>query len=187
MNRRDELLEMLRGCAPADDREHAHRDAVERLLVSSADPFSRSQYDPGHVTASCFVIDSAGRLLLHHHRRLGRWLQMGGHLEADESPAGAALREAEEESGLHDLELLGGVFDVDVHSIPAGKGEPDHAHFDVRFLGRTGRPGGIVANRTESRELAWFHLRDAVRLMNEEASFRVVRKIQRYLEGVGSV
>ena len=63
---------------------------------------------------------------------LGRWLQMGGHVEEGESPSAAALREGAEESGLTDLALLrDGIFDVDVHAIPAAKGEPDHFHFDM--------------------------------------------------------
>lgn len=56
-------------------------------------------------TVALFVVD-AGRVLLVHHRRLGRWLPLGGHIELDEDPEAAALREAKEESGL-DVELLG--------------------------------------------------------------------------------
>lgn len=105
----------------------------------------------------------------------------GCHVEAGEHPADAALREGAEESGLDDLELFPGILDLDVHGIPAGKGEPDHLHFDVRYLARTRNPEGITIDADESNDLAWVPLADAVSLMNEEASSRVVRKIERFL------
>ena len=161
----------------------AHRDAFLDLLRTTPSPFSRSQFDPGHITASCYILDPGGRLLLHHHRRLGRWLQMGGHLEPGEQPLDAALREAREESGLSGLELLHeGIADLDVHVIPAGRGEPEHRHFDVRYIARTRSPEAIVIDAKESNELMWVDLGRAAELMSGEESHRVIRKIERLLE-----
>ncbi len=56
-------------------------------------------------TVAIFVVDH-GKVLLIHHRKLDKWLPLGGHVELDEDPEQAALREAREESGL-DVELLG--------------------------------------------------------------------------------
>ena len=56
-------------------------------------------------TVAIFVVD-AGRVLMIHHRKLDKWLPLGGHIELDEDPEQAALREAREESGL-DVELIG--------------------------------------------------------------------------------
>lgn len=182
LERHDNLLDQLRRYRPADDLESRHYASVIQLLTTGAEPFSRRHFHPGHVTASVFIVDpSSNSLLLHHHRRLDRWLQMGGHVESDEHPERTALREGREESGLEDLELFGGIFDVDVHAIPAAKGEPDHQHFDVRYLARTFNPEGIVLDPAESHELAWVPLVRAVPLMNEEASTRAVRKIERLL------
>ena len=177
------LLDDLLRHAPADDLESRHCDALLALLTTSSDPFSRAAFDPGHVTASCFIVDPAtGRLLLHHHRRLDRWLQMGGHLEPDEAPRDAARREGSEESGLGDLRLTDDIVDLDVHVIPAGRGEPEHLHFDVRYVAATVRPEAIRFVAEESRDLAWFALRDAEPRMNEAASSRVIRKIERLLK-----
>jgi 8-oxo-dGTP pyrophosphatase MutT (NUDIX family) len=180
-----QLLEELRCYRPADPLEAQHHRAVLDLLSYGASPFSRGHFVPGHITASCFIVDpGSGRLLLHHHRRLNRWLQMGGHVETGESALDAALREAREESGLSDLELLtGGVADLDVHDIPEGKGEPAHAHFDVRYVARTSHPESIVIDRAESNELAWVGLDRAVPLMNEAASSRVIMKIRKIIAG----
>jgi 8-oxo-dGTP pyrophosphatase MutT (NUDIX family) len=173
---------MIAAYEPVDEQEALHRDALLDLLRTSPQPYWRRHFVPGHVTASCFVLDPDGRLLLHHHRRLNRWLQMGGHLEAGEEPLDAALREAAEESGLRDLRLLSeGIADLDVHIIPEGKGEPEHRHFDVRYIAQTASPHSIVLDAQESRELMWFDLDRAAAMMSGEESLRVIQKIRRLL------
>jgi 8-oxo-dGTP pyrophosphatase MutT (NUDIX family) len=182
MSRHESLLAQLRTYEPADELESRHRLAMCALLTGSADPFTRAHYLPGHFTASCYIIDHAGRLLLHHHRRLNLWLQMGGHIEPEEAVDAAALREGAEESGLSDLELLGGgIFDLDIHDIPPGRGEPAHKHFDVRYLARTGQPEAITIDRAESNDLAWLTLPEAAARMPGAESHRVIDKIERML------
>jgi 8-oxo-dGTP pyrophosphatase MutT (NUDIX family) len=181
MRRHERLLAELQRYDVSDAAEARHREAMIALL-SAPDAFSRAHFQPGHFTASCYVIDDGGRLLLHHHRRLDRWLQMGGHVEGDELPELTALREGEEESGLRDLALLGeGIFDLDIHGIPAAKSEPDHDHFDVRYLARTASPDAITLDRAESNDLAWVTLGRAAELMPGSESQRVLRKIDRLL------
>lgn len=180
------LLTDLAAYQSADAEEMEHRDAIAELVESSANPYSRRQFVPGHVTASAFIIDRASRrLLLHHHRRLDRWLQMGGHVEPGESLREAALREAHEESGLADLRLVHEApFDLHIHEIPAAKGEPAHNHFDVRFLLETTEPDSIARSIEESLDLAWVPLEDAPALMNEDCSTRAVGKIVALLDTI---
>lgn len=181
MTRNDALLMQLRTYEPCDPVEAEHLRRMVTLL-EAPDAFSRGHFSPGHFTASCYIIDAAARLLLHHHRRLDRWLQMGGHIEADEPPHVAALREGAEESGLDDLELVvDGILDLDIHPIPAGKGEPDHEHFDVRYLATTRSADTIRMDEGESKELAWIPLDRAILLMHGAESARVIRKIERVL------
>lgn len=177
MSRHEHVLAELLSYTAADAAEESHRSAMVNLLTEDG-AFSRAHYVPGHFTASCYVVDGGGRLLLHHHRRLDRWLQMGGHVEEGESPGLAALREGAEESGLRDLRLCGGIFDLDVHSIPAAKGEPQHHHFDIRYVARTDAPETITLDRRESNELGWFTLDRAAALLSGPESLRVIRKIR---------
>lgn len=102
----------------------AHTDCFERRL------------SVGHVTGSACLISADGaRALLTHHRKLNLWLQPGGHADGDPDVQAVALREAREESGLARIEPVSSeVFDVDVHRIPARPDEPEHVHYDVRFL-----------------------------------------------------
>ena len=182
MTRPERLLAELHAYLPSDEVENRHRTEMVNLLTFGPAAFSRSHFAPGHFTASCYVLDDSGRMLLHHHRRLNRWLQMGGHVEVDEAPAEAALREGAEESGLSDLALLeNAIVDLDIHPIPAAKGEPDHHHFDVRYVARTAAPERIAIDRAESNELAWVTLDRAAELMPGPESQRVIRKIESLL------
>ncbi|HVE70511.1 MAG TPA: NUDIX domain-containing protein [Thermoanaerobaculia bacterium] len=96
---------------------------------------------------------------MHHHLRMDRWLQMGGHVEGEELPEAAALREGAEESGLDDRELAPhAVFDLDIHGIPAAKGEPDHEHSKCDTLPSIARnrtnSHGLTLERTAGREIS---------------------------------
>lgn len=112
-------------------------------------------HPPGHFTGSSWLVSADGeRVLLTHHRKLGRWLQLGGHADGDADLARVALREAEEESGLVDLVVEPEIFDLDRHAIPARGSEPEHWHYDVRFIVRaTGSEDFAISE--ESLELAW--------------------------------
>lgn len=124
------------------------------FLASDGALFER-RHPPGHFTGSAWLVSGDGeRVLLTHHRKLGRWLQLGGHADGDQDLAQVARREAEEESGLVDLVVEPAIFDLDRHAIPARGSEPEHWHYDVRFVVRaTGSEDFAVSE--ESLALAW--------------------------------
>ncbi|TLQ43883.1 NUDIX hydrolase [Streptomyces marianii] len=129
--------------------------------------------DAGHLTASALVVDPAQeRVLLTLHRKLGMWLQMGGHCEpGDATLADAALREATEESGIPGLTLLpGGPVTLDRHAIPA----PCHWHLDVQYAALAA-PGAAPAISDESLDLRWFGYEEVASV----ADASVVRLLER--------
>src|SRR5690349_17079955 len=110
-------------------------EAGERAMAAEFAPFVSAHADclwrtcvPGHLTASAWIVDAARRrTLLTHHRKLDRWLQLGGHVDGDPDLAASALREAREESGLTRLAVVSTeFFDLDRHRIPARGEEPEH-------------------------------------------------------------
>lgn len=142
---------------PADRTQESLRQAYLGFLAARADACRRA-CEPGHITASALVLDAtADRTLLTLHPRVGRWLQLGGHCEpSDATLAGAALREATEESGIRGLRIEPVPIHLDVHPITCSLGKPTR-HFDVRFLVRA--PVGARPRRSaESVDLQWWPL-----------------------------
>lgn len=128
---------------------------------------------PGHLTASCLVIDASnGRALLTHHRKLNRWLQLGGHCDGDSNLRAVALREAREESGIEGLMLDPRLVDLDIHPIPARPGEPEHLHLDARFIVRAPSSAREIVS-DESHSLAWISPRDLKHLDVDESVRRL--------------
>ena len=110
---------------------------IDDFIELSLDPlaFKRERLE-GHFTASSWIVNKKRtHTLLTLHRKLGRWLQLGGHTDGNENLLEVALKEAEEESGLTSLKLVEeSIFDIDKHIIPQRPHVPEHFHFDVRYL-----------------------------------------------------
>ena len=135
------------------------------------DPFVRERL-AGHFTASAWLVSGdARRVLLTHHRKLGLWLQLGGHADGDRDLTAAALKEAQEESGLSGLRLEPGIFDLDRHWIPEHKGVPAHWHYDVRYIVRAGGDEVYVVS-AESHDLAWRDIAEVAIDPHADASVR---------------
>ncbi|HEY1340799.1 MAG TPA: NUDIX domain-containing protein [Bryobacteraceae bacterium] len=129
------VTDLVRSFVDEEDGEAMKSaELILNLLEWSPAPFSRHQYTPGHITCTGLVVAPDGeRLLLVHHRRLGRWLLPGGHVEPEDATAAdAARREVVEETGaalLSAATFIG----ADVHGIPAKGSEPYHLHHDLVF------------------------------------------------------
>ena len=136
--------------------------------------FSREN-QKGHITGSAWIFnEDFSMVLLHHHRKIDQWLQLGGHSDGDWNTLDVALKEAEEESGLQNFKVLSDeIFDIDVHEFPARKNEPAHLHYDVRFLLQHSSESPLEKQDRESKDLAWVPIR---RLLVDEC-YIFVRKI----------
>ena len=134
----------------------------------------------GHLTASAWIINhDRTRVLLTHHAKLDKWLQLGGHVDPGESLEEAALREAQEESGLVSLILIEkNVFDIDAHLIPARDKEEEHFHFDIRFLFQADSSEPLIVS-SESKDLRWTTPEEAVSLNSSPSLTRMIEKTGR--------
>jgi len=145
------------------------RHAVLRRQIADGDDIHSRRTFPGHVTTSAFILDSRGeRILLIHHRSLGRWLQPGGHYEPPDDLMGSALREAVEETGMPGLavdpwhEASGLPVDIDSHLIPARpeRDEPEHWHHDIRYVVRAEEGSAVRLDLREVHGAEWRDLHE---------------------------
>jgi 8-oxo-dGTP pyrophosphatase MutT (NUDIX family) len=151
------------------EKEKADVELIRNMVLLYENILS-SGCEPGHITGSALVIElESGRFLLHHHKALHRWLQLGGHmLNGEIEPSRTALREAKEESGLPDLVFFPTAgsprpLDIDVHVIPALNGKPEHLHLDFRYLLATMSPEQLSPGDNESQFLRWLSMDDVDR------------------------
>ena len=173
---RDQAVAELRGAVTAFDattaREAASRARFLAELGRLADPFSRDA-DPVHVTGSAIVTGPRGTVL-HWHKRIGGWMQPGGHIDAGEAPWDAALRETREETGLPVRHPDDGprLLHLDAH--PAGP----HVHLDLRYL-LISADVDPAPPPGESQRVRWFTLAEAMDIA-DEALIDGLRRLERY-------
>lgn len=159
------LLGQLATHAPTDEREQRSLRRAMAMIRWLRAPFDEHD-DPCHVTASAIVLDDDGEVLLHRHKRLGIWLQPGGHVDPGETCERAALREVAEETGLAaTLDDRHAPLHVDVHDGPRG-----HLHLDVRWLLHV--PAGSVPSPPphESQDVRFLAPDDAIALTDDAAA-----------------
>lgn len=172
-------LMSLRAAISTSAQTHEVIAQFIEFLDTQAGAFHRENL-LGHFTGSSWLVSGDGkRVLLTHHRKLKRWLQLGGHADGDTDLARVALREAEEESGLSDLIVEPAIYDLDRHWIPERADVPGHWHYDVRYVViTTGNEEFVVSE--ESLELAW---RDIAQIaVDSDADESLRRMAQRWLQ-----
>ena len=158
-----ETKRLIVAYVPVDPVSAEYQRQFLSLMERAPDHFAnRHNYEmglPGHFTAQAVVFNPELKAVaLMHHAKLGIWVGPGGHIDAGDANAEmGARREAEEEMGLTDLVLMQAApFDLDVHGFPAKGSQPDHLHYDIRFLFSTAQVE-LRANH-ESRAVEWTSL-----------------------------
>jgi 8-oxo-dGTP pyrophosphatase MutT (NUDIX family) len=157
MSLHQSVVDALTTWQPPHPGDDALRHAVLAFVLARPDACERACV-PGHVTASALVLDHTGtQAALTLHPRLGRWVQLGGHCEpADTDIVAAALREAEEESGIAGLRAEPGLAALHVHPVTCSLGVPTR-HLDMQFLVHA-PPGAELVTSDESLDLQWWPL-----------------------------
>ncbi len=190
---RAKALALLAQHQPAGEKEARDIDRIRSLILAHPDIHS-SSCRAGHITASAVIVElESRRTLLHDHKRLGRWLQVGGHLARDTDISQAALREAREETGLPDLRFHPSqnpplLVDIDVHTIPESADQPVHLHLDFRYMLATSQPQALTPAEGESTRFLWLSFAEALALDGEiDASLRrLLRKARELISGSSS-
>ena len=146
------------------------------LLINDNDCFKRTNWH-GHFTASAWIIDKSRKwILMTHHRQLNIWLQLGGHAEDNINLLEVALKEAKEESGINNFNIISeNIFDLDIHKIPKYCSSPEHLHYDVRFILEADKLEKLSISN-ESNDLAWIKVEDVLNLNPKKSISRMIYK-----------
>lgn len=177
MNRKV-LIEKIKAYKSAFAIEDDYRERFLHLLESEHDCFFR-HLAHGHITGSAFIVSpDHQQVLLLHHRKLDRWLQPGGHADGDEHVVRVAEKEAREETGLESIRLASPeILDLDIHPIPERGSDPEHLHYDIRFL-FTANPDEPLQQNRESKALAWLNPEEVPARTGDNSSInRMLRKV----------
>lgn len=162
MTLRSQALAVLSGFDHDDPAQNSLALEYRTFLADHPDGVFRS-CRPGHITASAVVLDARGEnVLLTLHPKVGRWLQLGGHLELqDASVRDAAAREVREESGIARGWIGARPLRLDRHPVPCGRDEQGHPlaseHLDIQYLVVVPEVTPVVISE-ESDDLRWFGL-----------------------------
>lgn len=131
----------------------------------------------GHITGSAWVIDKEREhVLFTYHKKLDMWLQLGGHCDGSSDVYSVALTEAKEESGLLQITPISmDIFDLDIHLIPESKSNPEHYHYDARFIFEANHADKLILSE-ESKDLRWVQLSEIENYTKEPSILRMARK-----------
>ncbi|MDR3031488.1 MAG: NUDIX hydrolase [Holosporales bacterium] len=158
MHRR-KLFDLLEKYKPNDADEIYNKQQAMSFLTKYQDCFRR-ELEIGHFTGSCWLLNcNRTKFLLTKHKKLGLWLQLGGHADGDSDILNVALKEAREESGLGNIEAVSlEIFDIGYHFIPKYNETPSHYHYDIRFLAQAKNSDDEIRISNESDDLRWFEI-----------------------------
>jgi 8-oxo-dGTP pyrophosphatase MutT (NUDIX family) len=149
------LVELLQKYKPIDSWEQQCKKRMLKFIEDHEDCFERS-LAIGHFTGSAWLLShDQSKVLLMHHAKLDKWVQLGGHCDGDSDVLNVALKEAQEESGIEKIvPVHNEIYDIDIHLVPARGNQDEHYHYDVRFLLQVIGNETVVQNR-EAKELCW--------------------------------
>lgn len=175
--KRNSLKALLDSYSTSDQAESEMLQEIKNFVSGNSECFERTLAS-GHVTASGWIIsNNKEEVLLMHHRKLDRWFQPGGHCDGDPDVVAVAKKEVEEETGLTHFALLqDGIFDVDIHLIPANTKDAAHYHYDIRFVFEADPTEELIIN-IESNDVKWIPVSEVENLNNSESIMRMIRKI----------
>ncbi|OGT46993.1 MAG: hypothetical protein A3F17_05960 [Gammaproteobacteria bacterium RIFCSPHIGHO2_12_FULL_41_15] len=165
-----------------DPQQRVCRQQISDFIKNNNNCFERSNL-AGHITASAWLLHpSKNKVLLMLHRKLNLWCQPGGHADGNGDIPSVALKEAQEETGIEEIECIEeGIFDIDIHKISPFNDIPAHWHYDIRYLLRAKRAN--FAKNEESLALRWYDLADLLRSDTnfDESLVRMAKKTVNHL------
>jgi 8-oxo-dGTP pyrophosphatase MutT (NUDIX family) len=166
---RNYLLKLIANYHPSSSEEIKHKEDIINFIKNNERCFDR-KLQHGHITASAWLLNKTGeKALLTHHKKLDKWIQLGGHCDGDPDVLNVAIREIQEESGLKNVKPVHDqIFDIGIHFFVGNVNEEKHYHYDIRFLLQAQKDEKIKVSN-ESKDLKWIS-KNLDELPNNETS-----------------
>ncbi len=178
---RQKLLTQLKQYVPEAPLQQETLDQIVSFVQNHSNCFQRT-LEHGHITGSAWLLNKKkDKVLLTLHRKLRKWIQLGGHADGDSDILNVAFSEAKEESGLQDIIILNTqIFDIAIHSVPKTVTDLPHIHYDIRFLFQTKNDEHFCIKSEESIDLKWFTYDELSFLTLEPSVRRMAEKWRKY-------
>lgn len=137
---------------------------------------------PGHLTGTALVLSNdRTKILLNHHKKLKKWIFLGGHADGNPNIYEVALREAQEESGMLEIyPITTHPIDLDIHTVPKNGKEPGHLHYDMRYLFYSQQE--TISVSEESIDLQWVDFSKVEAFTREVSVLRAIQKARHLLQ-----
>lgn len=167
-----DILTQLQRYRPKNEQEAADLAEMLRRLKLGEDVFSRSNLS-AHFTASAWVVSPDRRqVLMAYHDLYDSWAWLGGHADGDKDLLSVALREVQEESGLHELRPVSeDIYSVEILAVSGhrkqGRYVPSHLHLNVTYLLEADPASPLRSRPGENSAVAWFIPDEAVAASSE--------------------
>ncbi len=173
---REWIFKQLADYEPSEDSDREAALRAYHFIKHNPECFDRSLLK-GHVTGSCWLLNfDQSKALMTYHRKLKKWIQLGGHADGEVNVLEVAMKEAKEESGILAIQPVSDqLFDVDVHFIPPHGSDPAHFHYDFRYLFWCTDDSNPQISE-ESIALKWFDIDGLHPLQLEPSIQRLIRK-----------
>lgn len=176
------ILDLLQNYQTTFKEETEFQKQMIDFLTQNDDFALRSNLI-GQLTGSAWIVNKEHtKVLLIHHKKLNKWLQIGGHIEdTDQNIEETVLREIEEESGISNVKLLSSssnlIYDIDIHTIPQKNDIAEHLHFDIRMLVEADENEALIPQNEEILAIKWYALNEIEDLTQNNSIKRMIDKM----------
>ncbi len=174
----EELQQFVPGCA----QEAADRETMLTYIRTFPKNILTRDNIFAHVTASSMILNETGdKVLMIYHNIYRSWSWTGGHADGESEPLQTALREAREETGIRDLNVLGGLAAVDIlpvwGHVKKGKYVSSHQHLNYSYLFVADENQPLRIKEDENSQVGWIAIRDLRQMVSEPDMIPIYEKL----------
>ena len=175
-------IEQIEKYNPVDEQEKKNKEIILDFINKNDDVLVRDN-EIAHITSSGFIVNkSRTKVLMIHHNIYNSWACTGGHCDGDSNLINVAIKEAKEETGIHNLKLLSdGIYSIEILTVDShikrGKFVPSHLHLNCTFLFQADEKENLKIKKDENSGVKWIDIHKVIDVINEEKMIPIYKKL----------